>query len=302
MALVKLRNNTGIAQNIVFEGKQIIIGPHEEGDYVKPVADKFLEVRAPLVSVVQDDIGGVYEEASSSVVWVANMTGNPDSSDIALAKLFVNKQWQLTEVDNPNKKPRPIQLKCDLGMQEYTAKDGALEALNLGKKVIRIPPYKRRALPAHEARWLLNRDAVSEPHCRGAAIKSRAPSDFEPRPSTIDDWSLDDLRAYLKLMDPEAENGRSEEQVTRDAKKRNHRKPEEIKVHVEEEKNLIMKRLFFRLADPQYPVPSRRDFNEFIRGTVQQEVQVEGDVVDQVEKQLTKARRRSKSKDVQPEA
>lgn len=143
---------------------------------------------------------------------------------------------------------------------------------------------------------------MSEPHCRGAAIKSRAPSDFEPRPNTIDDWSLDDLRAYLKLMDPEAENGRSEEQVIRDAKKRNHRKPEEIEVHIEEEKSLIMKRLFFRLADPQYPVPSRRDFNEFIRGAVQQEVQVEDDVVDQVEKQLTKARRRNKSKDVQPEA
>ena len=63
-----------------------------------------------------------------------------------------------------------------------------------------------------------------------------------------------------------------------------------------------MKRLCFRLADPQYPVPSRRDFNEFIRGAVQQEVQVEDDVVDQVEKQLTKARRRNKSKDVQPEA
>jgi hypothetical protein len=302
MALVRLRNNTGVAQNIVYEGRQIVLGPHEDGDYVKPVADKFLEIRAPLVTVAEEDIGGIYEEGSPDTVWVANMTGNPDSPDQVKAKLFVNRQWQMIPVDNPNKAARPLVLKCDMGMKEYTAKDGALESLNLGKKVIRIPPYKRRAMPSNEARWWLNRDAISEAHYRGASIKSRAPSAFEPRPDTIDSWSLDELRAYLKLMDPNAEMGRSEEQVARDAKKRNHRKNEEVLAHVEEEKSLIMKRLFFRLADPRYPVPSRREFEEFMRGAPEPEASVSDDVIEQAEKQLTKAKRRRKSAEVQPEA
>ena len=302
MALVKLCNNTGVAQNIVYEGRQIIIGAHEEREYVKPVADKFLEIRAPLVSIAEDDIGGVYEESSPDIIWVANVTGNPDAPEEIKAKLFVNRQWQMVATENPNKEPRPLSLKLDLGMREYTAKDGALEALNLGKKVIKVPPYKRRAMPANEAKWWLNRDATSEPHYRGASMKSRAPSMFEPKPETVDEWSLDELRAYLQLLDPKAETGRSEDQVTKDAKKRNHRKPEEIRAHVEEEKSLIMKRLYFRLVDPRYPIPTRRDFEEFMRGAPEPEATVSEDVVEQAEKQLTKAKRRRKSAEVQPEA
>jgi hypothetical protein len=302
MALVRLRNNTGVAQNIVYDGRQIIMGPHEENDFVQTVADKFLEVRSPLVSLVQDDIGGVYEEQSPDIVWVANMTGNPDAPDQVKAKLFVNRQWQMVDTDNPNKPPRPLVLHCDMGMREYVAKDGATEALNLGKQEIRIPPYKRRPMPSSKARWWLNRDATGEPHFRRASIKSRAPTTFEPRPENIDDWSLDDLRSYLKLMDPQAELGRSEEQVAREAKKRNHRKDEEIRAHIEEEKNLTVKRLYFRLVDPRYPIPTRRDFEEFVRGAPEPEGIVSDDAVEKAEKQLTKAKRRRKSAEVQPEA
>jgi hypothetical protein len=306
MALVRLRNNTGVAQNIVHEGRQIIMGPHEENDFVKAVADKFLEIRAPLVGIVEDEIGGVYEEQAPDIVWVANMTGNPDAPDQVKAKLFVNRHWQMTDTDNPNKAPRPLVLRCDMGMREYIAKDGATEALNLGKQEIRIPPYKRRPMPSSKARWWLNRDATGEPHFRGASIKSRAPTAFEPSPENIDDWSLDDLRAYLKLMDPVADLGRSEEQVTKDAKKRNHRKAEEIKAHVEEEKALTMKRLFFRLVNPVYPIPTRAEFNEYLRGAPETQGTVTNeDIINDAEKQLKKARTRRRKKaepEVQPEA
>ena len=133
-------------------------------------------------------------------------------------------------------------------------------------------------------------------------MKSRAPSMFEPKPENADDWSLNELRAYLQLLDPTAEMGRSEEQVGRDAKKRNHRKDEEIRAHVEEEKSLIMKRLYFRLADPRYPIPTRRDFEEFVRGAPEPDAAMSDDVVEKAEKQLTKAKRRRKSAEVQPEA
>tara|TARA_R110000744_G_scaffold61318_1_gene126698 strand:+ start:1102 stop:2025 length:924 start_codon:yes stop_codon:yes gene_type:complete len=266
MALVTLRNNTSIPQNIVFHGKQIILGSNEEMDFIEVVAEKFIELRSPLVSVVEEDVGGVYEDSQKDIIWVANMTGNPDAPDVIKAKLFVNRQWQMVDADNPKKKARPLTMFFDQGMRSYTAKDGALEALNLAKKEIKIPPYKRRALPSNEAKWWLNRDSVCEAHYRGCSIKSREPTDFEPSPGNIDEWALDNLRAYLKLMDPGAEMGRSQATVTSEAKKRGHRKDAEISAHVEEEKHLLMKRIYFRLVDPQYPVPSKSEFLEFVHG------------------------------------
>jgi len=63
-----------------------------------------------------------------------------------------------------------------------------------------------------------------------------------------------------------------------------------------------MKRLYFRLVDPRYPVPTRRDFEEFVRGAPEPKAVVSDDAVEKAEKQLTKAKRRRKSAEVQPEA
>jgi len=304
MALVTLKNNTGVAQNVVFQGKQIILGPHEESDFIQAVADKFIEIRSPLVSVVQEEIGGVYEDTQSEIVWVANMTGNPDAPDVIKAKLFVNRQWQVVDTDNPKKKARPLVMYCDQGSRYYTAKDGALEALNLPKKEIKIPPYKRRALPAIEAKWWLNRDAVNENHFRGQSIKSRPPTDFEPNAKDIDEWSLDDLRAYLKLLDPGAEMGKSNAEVVTYAKKVGHRKEDEIAAHIEEEKHLAMKRIYFRLVDPQYPVPTKKDFMEFVHGQKVVEQTTEESAMELVEKstEVVKRKRGRPRKKPEPEA
>ena len=70
----------------------------------------------------------------------------------------------------------------------------------------------------------------------------------------------------MRLLDPGAEMGRSNAEVVTYAKKVGHRKDEEIAAHVEEEKHLAMKRIYFRLVDPQYPVPTRKDFMEFVHG------------------------------------
>ena len=304
MALVTLRNNTSINQNIVFQGKQIVLGPNEEADFIKPVADKFVEMRNPLVSVVEEDIGGVYDEVRDDIVWIANMTGDPDAPETVKAKMFVNRHWQMVDIENPKKKSRPLEMKCDQGMRSYTAKDGALEALNLPKKTIKIPPYKRRPLHKNEARWWLNRDAISEPQYRGSSIKSRPPTDFEPDPRNVDDWSLDDLRAYLKLMDPGAEMGRSEADVVSQAKKAGHRKEDEIYAHIEEEKYLTMKRIYFRLVDPQFPVPTKKEFMEFVHGQKVVEQTTEESAMELVEKstEVVKRKRGRPRKTPEPEA
>jgi hypothetical protein len=299
MALVTLKNNTGVPQSIVFNGKQIILDANQEKDFIQVVADKFVEMRSPLVSAVEEDIGGIYEEEDDGLVWIANVTGNPDAPDKVMAKVYVDRRWQMVEVDNPKKEPRMLANKFDMGMKSYIAKDGAVEALNLPKKNIELPAFKRRALPSHEAKWWLNRDAIAEPAIRGCSIKSRPPTEFEPNPKNVDDWSLDDLRAYLKLMDPGAEMGRSESSVVSEAKKRGHRKPEEISAHIEEEKYLITKRIYFRLVDPQYAIPTKSQFLEFVHG--QKEVQpVKEDFAAELIKKSTEEVKRKRTRKKKP--
>ena len=301
MKLVRLLNNTSVAQNIVFQGRQIIMGPNEEGEFHEEVANKFLEMRAPLVSVVEEDINEAFDGDNREYIWVANMTGNPDAPDSVHAKIFLNNQWTHATIPNPNKEPRILRRKSDGGMVEYVAKDGALEAMNAGKITTEIPPFKRRKFSRVYATWWLNRDGLGEAQVRGASIKSRAPSNFEPDLN----WSLDEMRSFLKLMDPNADLGRSKDQVTKEAKKRNHRKAEEIEAHIRQEKTLCMKRLYFRLADPRYPVPTREEFSEFLLGApATPDTPTNEDIIDDAEKQLKKARTRRRKKaepEVQPE-
>jgi len=302
MKLVRLRNNTGVAQNIVFQGRQIIMEPNEEADYHEDVANKFLEMRAPLISVAEEDINESFDGDQREYVWVANMTGNPDAPDRVHAKIFLNKQWQYADIPNPNKGARTLRRKSDGGQIEYVAKDGALEAMNSGKVTTEIPPFKRRKFSKTYATWWLNRDGLGDSQSRGSSIKSRAPSNFEPDKN----WDLDEMRSFLKLMDPNADLGRSKDQVTKEAKKRNHRKQEEIEAHIRQEKTLCMKRLYFRLADPRYPIPTRAEFNEYLLGAPAPSNETTNeDIIGDAEKQLKKARTRRRKKaepGVQPEA
>ena len=93
-------------------------------------------------------------------------------------------------------------------------------------------------------------------------------------------------------MDPGAEMGRSESSVVSEAKKRGHRKPEEVSAHIEEEKYLITKRIYFRLVDPQYSVPTKSQFLEFVHG--QKEVKpIEEDIAAElIEKSAEQVKRK----------
>ena len=79
MELSRIKNNTGVPQSIVHLGRQIALGPHETQQFAKEIADKFLENRAPLVSIVEEDLGGTYAEKDDSIMWLANTTGNIDA-------------------------------------------------------------------------------------------------------------------------------------------------------------------------------------------------------------------------------
>ena len=200
MGLTTLRNNTGVPQSIVFKGRQIVLDGNAEQTFDADVAKVFLDMRQPLVIKAEDPVDS-FADDPADMVWVANMTGNIDLPETVQVRRLVNKSWEHIEAPNPRRDKRDMSRDWDMGMQSYTAKDGALEMLNLGKKKISIPPHSRRLLPKNIAQWFLNRDSRMEPECRGSVGKSRAPTDFEP----TSHWKLDDIRAYFRLIDPRAE-------------------------------------------------------------------------------------------------
>ena len=199
----------------------------------------------------------------TEMVWIANFTGNEDLPETISAKQWSGGRWAWANIPNPLRKKKSVERLMDGGMKEYTAKDGAPEAHNLGKIPFRLPAFTRRLYPKHLAAWSLHRDAVSD--VQGSIIKSRAPSSFEPTLS----WSLDDMRGYLRLIDPDAKVGPSEHDVRERAAK----DPEAaragesgLQAYVDEAKKVLDRRIFFRVADPQYHRPTREEFSEFMAG------------------------------------
>lgn len=265
--LVQLRNNTSVAQSVVYNGRQIVLDPRDTTQFVKEVADKFIEMRSPLVSVVEQEVGGIYSEDDNDLIWLANFTGNPDASGLIDDKKWIDKRWQTIKIPNPNKEPRELTHQWDPGQETYIGKDGTLEGLNLSPVAYVFPPYQRRLVPSDIANWALKRDSLSGQTTIGALRLSRAKSNFEPDMS----WTLNDMRSYLRLIDPQSEIGPSEEEVRRVSKKDSRIKnagEEGFKAAVEESKRLLFKRVYFRAADPRYSLPSQGEFLEFVRGEV----------------------------------
>ena len=259
--IVTLRNNTGVPQSIVFKGRQIILDANSDGAYDEDIAKKFVENRSPLVSVVEE-VADTYSDGSE-MVWIANFTGNEDLPETVNVKQWASGRWNHADVPNPKREARVVQRFMDLGMQSYTARDGVFEFNNLAKTRFRLPPYTRRLFPKNLANWSLQRDSLGD--LRGSIIKSRAPTVFEPDES----WSLDDARGYLRLIDPNANVGPSEADVIQKASQ----DPEAVRAgdsgvdaYIRGAKKVVLRRLFFRVADPRYHLPKREEFNEFMRG------------------------------------
>jgi len=79
------------------------------------------------------------------------------------------------------------------------------------------------------------------------------------------------VRGYLRLIDPSASVGPSEAGVRERAAK----DPEAIRAgksgiqaYVDEAKRAALQRVFFRVANPDYHLPTRDEFSEFMSGEV----------------------------------
>ena len=278
----RVLNNSSRSVAIIHKGVQVNLPPGEH-EVDASLADAFV-AESPLVSYPQDDIGIVYggNQYVDDRIWVANTTGNPDQPEKIKTKHWVNKQWQFVDVDNPVKAPRIIKKTMQGAMVEVIAKDGAPEGLNLLPQEIRLPPYTRAPLPKNIATWALNREGRKDKEQGVTLIKSRAPTDFEPNMG----WSLDDMKLYLSFVDPDAPAVPSQADVENQNKKELNAEfrrkvggstkgkledleefvAEAVQGLVHQAKRDAMKRLFFRLADPAYKLPTRAQFEELKTG------------------------------------
>ena len=259
MELRIVKNFTAMEQSCVHEGSQVVLKPREEKVVAASIAAAFVTQCSPYVREIAQSIAGVHrDQATIKTMWIANMTGDPDASDQVDTKVFKDKHWVTEKTPNPKKDAIEISRELDLGMREYVGQDGSPAGLNMGKKRIIIPPYQRIELPESEAYWFLNRDHQQMSEMRGAALRSRAPSNFEPDMS----WSLDDMRDYLRLCDSKVDIGPTQAEVTNRCRARKDRE-RATEVAVFEAKLACMKRIHFRVCNPAIRLPLRAQFDEF---------------------------------------
>jgi hypothetical protein len=277
--LKTIRNTTGVPQNLIYRGRQFILGPNDEQTFEQAIADAFLEKCAPMVTTVQTELGAAWApELQKKTIWVANMTGNPDAAPTVKDRRYDRTSMKYQEVDvvNPNLKPHPISREMKGGHKQYTARDGGLVQEAVASKIWVIPQYRRVPMPEEAAEWFLNRDAMQGPS-RGAVIRSRERTAFEPDMS----WQYNDMQNYARLVDPSMNVGPSDAELAKTVKaevdllakehewtsrKIENELRERGKEALRRAKNELYQRLYFRLVNPDYPLPTRTEYNEFVTG------------------------------------
>lgn len=266
--LKTIRNTSSVAQSIVYKGQHFVLGPSDEQTFEALIADKFVELCAPLVMDTSADFGSTFApELQNETVWVANMTGNPTApEEVTVTKYTKNKRWEPIKVINPNKQPRIIKREMKGGHRQHVAKDGGLVQESLPSTMHQVPPYRRVPMAKAIASWFLQRDGNGD-EARGAVIESRPPSPFEPDMN----WPLAEMRAYLRLIDPLCKLPIGDDELKSKAKKENWSEAE-AKEKLRQAKQDCLKLVYFRVVDPRYRLPSRKEFAEFYSGRSEDEV------------------------------
>ena len=118
----------------------------------------------------------------------------------------------------------------------------------------------------------------------GAVIASRPRSDFEPDMT----WPYEDMRNYARLTDPSMDIGPDDARIINDVKaevdilaRDNAWKPRKIEIELKERgkealrsaKQALFHRLYFRLVNTDYKLPTRSEFNEFVTGRSEADVE-----------------------------
>lgn len=267
MRTIRLRNVTNEAKRISYKGMPIRFGPAGAADCQQDLPEAAARVCKEafgdtLQIIGQDETSKSYVNAAErQEVWLANMTGDPD----APTKIKIpftdprTGEMQFREEDNPNAAPQTVSETLGARDEIYYDQHGKPWGRVVPGRTYHIPPYTRRAFPPAYAETFRLRDLDRPEAHRGRVIECRPPGDFEPDRET---WSLQELRAYLMLIEPDWEKlvGPSESQIRSKAGK----DEEKQYMALEAAKFLVWQRCILRLFNPKYHPPSKAEFEAFM--------------------------------------
>ena len=268
-ASVAIRNKTAVEQYVIKDGRREGLGAFQTRIVNRELAEMFVTQRPSYIVMEEVQVGQIDTSAiQGDVRWIYNSTGNPDL--VPTVQVYNEKKREYELVPNPKIEGRVIRRSMGGGQETILIK-GQPIARALATKEYVVYPWQRKPLPKGVADWMLQRDALQGDLFRGSLKWSRPPSGFEPTPENIDSWSLDDLQIYTAIVDSKCPVGPTEDDLR---KAREAGRYSEIEAAlgnkgyqtktfdaiVAEAKDLLFKRLFFRLADPLFPLPTQEDF------------------------------------------
>lgn len=234
------------------------------------VAQRFLEKRpefikdASLRELTTTEAAFAAQQVQNEIMWVANMTGNPSLSD-APEKITIrefskaDRVYKTHEVENPLKEARSWMGHMKGDMEEYKGPSGFTLARQTPGWNIELKPFTRQPFPKKVARWVIQRSMRNEEHARGAVIESRPPQPFEPSL----EWSLNDLRYYLQMLDPHAKLECQTEESIRNNFSKTKKSDLEIERIILDLREKLYKRIWLRIVKPDVNLPTREDFEAF---------------------------------------
>ena len=250
---VPIRNRSKIDQFIIIDGERIEIQAYATKVVSPALAEAFTSNCSPHV-VREDGVSRIDDEAPiEDRVWLMNATGNPDSPTELEHRKHTKDGVVVEMVRNPKHEPIVIRQVKDGGQRRARVR-GEDTVLNMGSTEITVWPYSRKAFDKDTADWLLRRDGTQMETMRGCLKEAREPSGDEPS----DSWSLDDLQLYGQLVGIERV-GKKMSTLRKDASK----EKRSLDVMVDEVKTELLKRLHFRIADKDYPIPSKEDWDAY---------------------------------------
>ena len=266
---IALRNITGVEQFVLVNNQRFSIGGYQVRVYNGEVAEAFLTRCAPRI-VRESGVGAVEEDRPRyERVYLYNTSGDPDAPKTVKVSKFVKGQGTIeVEIENPLSKGTAVTRTLG-GEERASTVNGAATVVRTAPREITVHPWTRKAFEKPEADWMMNREGM-RPKVHQSLARSRPPTNFEPD----DGWRLDDMIAFAKCIDPRCKFTPSEKELRALASPGRGRQERLVSLFgeisfdspeavVDAAKDLMLRRLFFRVANPLYTLPSREEFMEY---------------------------------------
>ena len=268
--MIELENATGAIQKVYDEaGTLYSMGPFATKAWKDDVAQLFLSQRASYVRVVHEgEIPRVL--MNERVMWIANMTGCP----------FYPREFEITVIEKdlpvlkkiPNKNAVAQKLKWTINVGQGDDPYGRVPEIITSSPArdFNLPPIQltlrvRQRVPVgHKiGQFIMQRDALEGDMGHGQVMECRPPTSFEPTMQ----WDLPKIIFYARMV---CDSDFERDYIVERFKVNNpdkHSRGEPALVDVmgnpawcEGVKDDLLARLFYRIVDPAYGLPTEVAF------------------------------------------